>query len=95
MLFAWIRQRREAKRLAQEDAERLLSAKGERALAEACRRERVRLVSGGPPKNRRDAGHWRRVAEIIAKRTEGERTPQIGVGGLVLSLRSATQSGLG
>ena len=46
VLFEWMRKRREAARLAQDDADALIFAKGERALNEAKRRQRVGLVSG-------------------------------------------------
>jgi hypothetical protein len=69
MLFSLIRQRREANRLAEADADALISRMQGQDYGEARRRERFTLVNSAVNDSLRNPAHWRRVAMIITKRT--------------------------
>ena len=68
-MFQWLRRRREARRLANADANALIRDHGPQAYLEARRRERDVILPDGTTHQGRTPAHWRRVALIIAKRT--------------------------
>ena len=73
VLLRWLQDRRRAARLAEADADALVTAKGEHALEEAHRQERMRLVRGPRDGDPRTAEHWRKVAQIIVIRAAREQ----------------------
>jgi hypothetical protein len=68
-VFLWFRLRPETDRLARIDADVLMRDEGNEAYWEARRRERDVVLADGTTHQGRTPGYWRRVALIIAKRT--------------------------
>jgi hypothetical protein len=69
MLLRWLRRRRDARRLAQADAEALIHDHGAEAYGEARWRERDVILPDGTTHAGRTPAHWRRVALIVARMT--------------------------
>jgi hypothetical protein len=65
----WFRQRREAVRLVNADAEALIRDHGGAAYWEARRCARDVILPNGTTHQGRTQAHWRRVALVVAKRT--------------------------
>ena len=65
----WLRRRREARRLAEADAEALLRGMGAAAYGEARRCERDVILPDGTTHQGRTPAHWRWVALIVAKQS--------------------------
>jgi hypothetical protein len=68
-MFGWLRRRREARRLAEADANVLIREHGAYAYWEARRRERDVILPDGTTHQGRSAAHWRGVALIVVNRT--------------------------
>jgi len=64
-MFGWFRRRREAARLAQEDADALIRDHGDDAYRIARTFERDVVWRDGTTHQGRTPAHWRRVARIL------------------------------